>query len=113
MKKKAEENYLEKIPFVSDKIFDVQQEENLVTLVIENRGLMNKVFQKLLKKPKFSYIHLDENGSFIWKCIDGNTNLVDIGKKVDEHFGESAHPLYERLAEFFKILEMNNFINFK
>lgn len=113
MKKGVSENYLEKIPVISEKIFDVQESDNLVTLVIENKGAWNRIFQKLLKKPKFSYIHLDENGSFIWKTIDGDTNLVEIGKRVDEHFGESAHPLYERLAEFFHILESNNFVKFK
>ena len=32
--------------------------------------------QKLLKKPKISYIHLDERGSFIWLKIDGE-KMVD------------------------------------
>ena len=77
---------------------------------IENRGFIKRLTQILLKKPRISYVHLDENGSFVWNLIDGNTNIIDIGKKVDEHFGEEAHPLYERLIKYFQILESYNFV---
>ena len=34
-------------------------------------------------------------------------------KKVEEHFGEKAHPLYERLLKFFEIVESYDFILWK
>lgn len=57
-----------------------------------------------------SYIHLEENGSFIWLSMDGKKNLVEIGKELDEKFGEKAHPLYERLAKYVQMLEAYGFI---
>ena len=30
------------------------------TLEIENKGIVNKICQKLFKKPKISYVHLDK-----------------------------------------------------
>jgi hypothetical protein len=84
-----------------------------VTLEIENKGWANKLAQKLFKRPKVSYVHLDEMGSFIWPLIDGEKDIIAIGKEVDEHFGEAAHPLYERLAKFFQILHSYNFIYWK
>lgn len=114
MKKKeiSTENYLEKIPKREVTVFSCD-EEGIVTLEIENKGIANRIAQKLLKKPKTSYIHLDKFGSFVWKRIDGEKSILDIGKDVEEEFGEEANPLYERLAKFFQILKSYNFISFK
>ena len=109
---KKEENYLEKVPVKGD--FEwTTNDEGIVTLEIENKGIMNRIFQVLLKKPKITYIHLDENGSFVWQQIDGNLSITEIGMTVSERFGNDAEPLYERLAQFFKILETNKFIGWK
>ena len=112
-KNKASENYLEKIPCVSEKISWSAAENKIVTLEIENKGLFNKIAQKIFKRPPISYIHLDEHGSFVWPIIDGKKSILDIAKDVDERFGEAAHPLYERLAKYFQILESYGFIYYK
>ena len=115
MKKKniISENYLEKIPTHKEGIGWKIDADSRVTLEIENKGFMNRLAQKIFKKPKISYIHLDELGSYVWPLIAGNKSISEIGKLVDEHFGEKAHPLYERLAKFFQILESYNFITMK
>jgi hypothetical protein len=113
MKKKTEINYLEKIPCRKDSINWTSDEKGIVTLEIENKGPFNFIAQKLLKKPRISYVHLDENGSFIWPLIDGETNIIDLGIKVREHFGEAAEPLYPRLSKFFEILESYHFVDMK
>lgn len=110
---KKQENYLEKIPVRSEKITWSEDEQGIVTLKIENKGLMKRITQKLLKKPKYSYVHLDENGSFVWKQIDGEKTIIEIGSYVKEHFGDKAEPLYERLAKFFKALENCRFTEWK
>ena len=116
MKKKKEmisSNYLEKIPVRPALIRWSADEEGIVTLDIENTGLFNRIAQKLLHKPKVSHIHLDEMGSFVWPLIDGEKDIVALGKLVEEHFGEKANPLYERLAKYFQILESYEFIEWK
>ena len=111
--KNSSENYLEKIPLKNPEIQWTADENGIVTLQVENKGVANKIAQKLLKKPKTSYIHLDENGSFIWPLIDGEKDIIAIGELVKEHFGEKANPLYERLVKFFQILDKYNFVNWK
>lgn len=106
-------NYLEKRPLRHPDIHWFVEEEGKVVLTIENTGVMNRIAQKLFKKPKTSYIHLDENGSFIWPLLDGEKNIIEIGKLVDEQFGEKAYPLYERLAKFFQVLDSYHFIEWK
>lgn len=113
MKKKEviSENYLEKIPKREVLKFSVENE--VVTLEIENKGLFNALAQKILKKPKITYIHLDKLGSFVWEMIDGEKSILDISKDVKSKFGDDANPLYERLAKYFEILKSYNFISFK
>ncbi len=106
------ENYLEKIPKRNVMNFSVD-EKNIITLEIENRGLANKIAQKILKKPKISYIHLDKFGSFVWSKIDGVKSIIDIGKDIEKEFGDEANPLYERLAKYFEILRSYDFVSFK
>ena len=112
MKKKSlDKNYLERIPVHPENIPWKTDENGIVTLEIENKGAMNRIAQKLFRKPKVSYIHLDKTGSFVWPLIDGKKSITDLGKEVDAHFGEEAHPLYERLATFFSILDSYKFIS--
>lgn len=108
-----EENYLENIPVRKEDLKWEADEKGIVTLYVHNTGLMKKITQKLLKKPEYTQVHLDENGSFVWPLIDGEKNIIDLGKEVKEHFGEKAEPLYPRLAKFFQILESYGFIRFQ
>ena len=107
--KKQQPNYLEMIPVRNPEIHWTTDEKGIVTLEIENKGVANRIAQKLLKKPTITYIHLDENGSFVWPLIDGKKTVLDIAQLVDAHFGETAKPLYERLVKFFQILESYHF----
>ena len=116
MKKKKEvisQNYLEKIPVRPAHIEWSADEEGIITLDIENTGLFNRMAQKLLRKPKVSHIHLDEMGSFVWPLLNGDKNIIELGKDVEEHFGEKANPLYERLAKYFQILDSYGFVEWK
>lgn len=109
-KQKIASNFLDKIPTRNPEIGYTVDEKGVITLEIENKGLFNRIAQKLFKKPKISYVHLDEMGSFVWPIINGEKNITEIGEAVDEHFGEKAHPLYERLAKYFQILESYGFV---
>ena len=111
MKKQTiNENYLDKIPVMNEKLSYKVDDDGIVTLAQENTGVMNHIAQKLFRKPKISYIHLDELGSFIWQLIDGETTILAMGDPVKEQFGEKAEPLYPRLAKYISILESYGFV---
>lgn len=112
-KQTNKENYLDKKPYRSEAIEWSCDEKGIVTIAIENKGLFHLLAQKLLKKPKISYIHLDETGSFIWPLLDGEKTILELGEAVEEHFGEKAQPLYERLAKYIQILDSYHFIECK
>ncbi len=114
MKNKTQQgNYLDYIPVrnvAHDSKFD---EAGNVTIIIENKGLFNKIAQVLFKRPRFSQVHLEEMGSFIWPLIDGRNTVYDIAGHVHEHFGEKAEPLYNRLIQYLKTMEDYDFIKVK
>lgn len=104
------ENYLLRVPARPEGLSWSAGADGLVTLAVENTGLMNRAAQKLLRKPRTSYIHLDRAGSFTWQRMDGRKDLIALGKLLEAEFGTEAHPLYERLAAYFQILDSYRFI---
>lgn len=112
-KTKSSENYLERKPIRVSSFNWTASDDGIVTLETENKGLANRIAQKLLKKPRITYVHLDEIGSFLWPLLDGEKTIIELGEDVKSQFGEKAEPLYERLAKYFQILESYNFITWK
>lgn len=113
-KNKGEVNFLDFVPVkVESQIYKEDEEGNIV-MCIERKSFYDKIARFLRKKtPQFSYYTLDRLGSFVWRSIDGTRNVYEIGRLVKEEFAEDAEPLYERLAQFVQILEMNDFVEYK
>lgn len=112
-KEKKAANYLDLIPVFAQAHHWEKGEDGMVTIYIENKGLMNLIAQKLFKKPRVSQVHLDEMGSFILPLIDGTRTVNDIAMCVKEHFGEKAEPLYNRLVTYMHTLESYGFVKMK
>lgn len=112
-KNNNKENYLLNIPVRQPLIKWSIDENELVTLEIDNKGFFNVLAQKIFKKPKISYVHLDEFGSYVWTVTDGEKSITEIGVEVKARFGEKAEPLYERLAKYYQILYSYKFILWK
>ena len=110
---KQSENYLERRPARPEHIVWSADADGIITLDIENVGLMNRIAQKLFRKPRVSHIHLDKIGSFVWPLLDGTKDITALGVLVKERFGEEAEPLYERLAKYFQILDSYSFVEWK
>lgn len=108
---KADKNYLDRIPKINDKKWEVL-EDGMVEVVVENTGFYNTVAQKIFKKPRYSFIKLDEYGSYVWQQIDGKKSIFEIGKNLKNHHKGASNQLYERLATYFGILEKNDYIVF-
>lgn len=106
-------NFLEFVPERSKQLRWSAAEDGLITLDIENTGILNRLCQRFLHKPKYTHIHLDRVGSFVWPLIDGKKNIIELGKTVRQEFGQEAEPLYERLAKYFQVLESYHFIQLK
>ncbi len=107
------QNFLECFPLRHPDIKWSQDDEGKVSLHIENKGVLNTIMQKLFARPRISYVHLDKTGSFLWPLMDGEKDIITLGKLLEEAYGEETHPLYERLAKYIQILESYHFIIWK
>ena len=66
------------VPLRSESIDWSADGNGFVTITMENSGFFNKALQLLMNKPKRSFIHLDEKGSFFWLKADGSHTLEEI-----------------------------------
>ncbi len=109
-KKENGKNYLDNVPEIRKKWEFL--DGGIVEITVENTGAFNWIAQKLFKKPRFSFIKLDEYGSCAWRQIDGKRNIFEIGQILKEEQPKAADQLYERLSKFFGILERNGYVRF-
>lgn len=107
---KKEKNYLDNIPKTNKK-WELTK-DGVVEITVENKGMFHTIAQKVFKKPRYSFIKLDEYGSCVWQQIDGKKNIYEIGQILQSQHKKAANQLYERLAKFMGILEHNKYIIF-
>lgn len=112
MKKNKVPNLLDLVPNQSQKFRSEIDENGAVTIFVENKGPFNFVAQKLFGKPRFSQVHLEEFGSFIWQQIDGEKTVQQIADLVHKKFGDKADPLYPRISMYMNTLLNYEFIQF-
>lgn len=61
---KRSNNYLDNIPKTNKK-WKITK-EGMVEITVENKGFFHKIAQKFYKKPRYSFIKLDEFGRFAY-----------------------------------------------
>ncbi len=111
--KNKEKNYLKIVPCHTKGLNFKINEQGIVTLNIKNKGIFNKIAQKLLKKPEITHVHLDEEGSFVWLLIDGEKNIAEIKKRVQSRSFDKSAVVASRLFKFLEILRSYGFITLK
>ncbi len=92
------------VPLRSESIDWSADGNGFVTITMENSGFFNKALQLLMNKPKRSFIHLDEKGSFFWLKADGSHTLGEIAFGSAERFGEPPDMSLAAAERFFEIL---------
>ena len=92
---------------ISDTI-DYEVDNKIVTILEKQDHPIQKFFRKLkFKIPLYKKIKLDEYGSFVFLQIDGKKTVEEIGKNLEEEYGENTHPLYERLLMYLNHIHVN------
>lgn len=110
-KAKESENLLDLIVNRNEKHSWIELDNEIVQIHIHRNTRLDKVVRKFFKTPEVMKIDLDKYGSFIWKEIDGKSNVGTIADKFSKNFGEEVEPLYDRLIHYVNILKNNEFIS--
>ncbi len=112
-RKKQKKNYLDLIPRRAEGLLWETEEDGIVVLQVENTGVFNRIAQKLFRKPRYTKVHMDRYGSFLWPLIDGKKTVAELAGLQKEAFGEEVEPLYPRIVKYFQIVESYHFIQFE
>ena len=112
-KKKEQRNYLDLVPERSPELTWSEDEKHAIVLQVENTGFFNRLAQKLFKRPRYTQVHMEKYGSFLWPLIDGKRTVMELARLQKEAFGEEVEPLYPRTVKYFQIMESYHFIRFK
>lgn len=110
---KQQENYLEYVPVVSEKNEWEADKNGRVTVHMVHKGFYATIAQKLFGRPRVSHIDLDEQGSFVFRQIDGSRTVGEIAQLVGQQFPDEENVLYARLIKYMQILRNNRFIYFR
>lgn len=111
-RKKQSENYLDLIPERAPELSWDSDGEGLVVLEVENTGVFNRIAQKVFKRPKYTKVHMEKYGSFLWPLIDGQRTVMELADLQKEQFGDEAEPVYPRVVRYMQIMESYHFIRF-
>lgn len=89
-------------------------DDNGNVLVIVPKFKSEFIIQVFLqRRPKDFRVKLDKFGTATWLMIDGKKNVGEIGKALEDQFGEGIKPADERLAKFISLLYEQRYITFK
>ncbi len=111
LKGNTERNLLYYVP--EKKHMDFKTKEGKVLLIFKHKGPVERVLQWLFRKPLITDIELDSIGSRAWFCMDGHNTLYDIGRILEEEFGDQCRPVYKRLAVFIRYMAAQGWITLK
>lgn len=112
-KEKKDDNFLDYIPVKNPENTWSERKDGRMTIHMVHKGFFNKIAQVVFFTPEVSHVDLDEYGTFIWKAIDGEKTVGDLADILEAEYGEAAHPLYERLIQYMRILKNNKFIIYR
>ena len=112
-KKKQQKNYLDLVPERAQELTWSRDEEGIVVLEVENTGVFNRIAQKLFKRPKYTKVHMEKYGSFLWPLIDGQRTVMELADLQKAEFGEEVEPLYPRVVKYMQIMDSYHFITLK
>lgn len=105
--------YLQNIPVINQHL-NYQINNNIVTIEIENKHRIQRVFRKLgVKVPEATTYSMDEYSSIVFQLIDGKLSIYQIGQVINNQYPELSDELYERLVAFIDLLETNSWVLFK
>ncbi len=111
-KEQSEKNLLDLSPAHAVK-WDTREDDKIVLYKpkYKNRFLVKHLVPRL-NNPDFR-INLDRFGSWVWKAIDDQKTVFDIGEQLHEEFGNEIEPVFDRLGLFINRLARSRLITLR
>ena len=110
-KNNNDDNFLLYIPMINHS--EWVEKEGKVCLVFKHDRKIEVLAAWLTKKPIVTDTKLDKMGSSVWKLIDNNRTIYEIGQLLLEEYGQDCKPVYKRLTMYLRYLNKKRWIKFK
>jgi hypothetical protein len=89
------------------------EEAGILFVQIPRTNFLERLSIKYLQQPAYHQVKLDKLGSYVIQLCNGSFSVEEMEDKLAERFGSEAAPIRERLLMFLKILETNEWIEWK
>ena len=109
--KNKKDNFMLYIPLKNH--MEWVEKDNVISLIFHHNKKIERFASWLTKKSTITDIELDEVGTKVWKLINGERTVYDIGQGLFEIYGEKCELLYERLIMYLRYLNNKRWIKFK
>ena len=109
--KKSKDNFLLYIPYKNHD--DWCEREDKVYLRFTHDKTIEKIASWLTKRSNVSDVELDKMGTAVWKFVDGEKTVYEIGHKLLDTYGKECEPVYKRLSMYLRYLNKKGWIKFK
>ncbi len=88
--------------------WEVGENKRIFLLKEKTRNKLMKKLIDLFKKNQYFRIHLDDTGTFVWKNINGENSIKDLGNILREHNNEKDFTQHEKRVEIFVLMLLKN-----
>ncbi|MGL5123816.1 MAG: PqqD family peptide modification chaperone [Fusobacteriaceae bacterium] len=85
---------------------------NIVTLIFYHQSPWSNFISWLVKKPKTTYLELDDLGSYFWMNCGKDKTMETIIKEMAKVFNDSYESMETRVSKFSFHLAKNQYIGF-
>lgn len=104
------EEFLKYKPISIHKNFKVENE--IVTLIFLHNSLWARIVSWLAKKPKVTYLELDELGSYFWLKSNGEKTVEEIIEEMSLKFNDTPFSMESRVVKFAEHLAIKGYLGF-
>ncbi len=91
---------------------DFKVNDNIVTLIFYHKSLWSNLVGWLIKKPRVTYLELDDLGSYFWLNCGKDKTMKIIIQEMSEIFHDSYESMETRVSKFGFHLAKNQYIGF-
>lgn len=109
-KKKIPPNYLDTVFVPAKELHWKQRKDGIIVLDMVNKGFFHSIAQKFFHRPGISHIALDEYGTRLWLCLDGQRTVFQVVEAMEQAFPDETERMLDRVVTFLRTLQMNHFI---
>lgn len=92
---------------------EFKEENGIITLIFYHNSKWAKLISWIAKKPKVTYLDLDELGSYFWSNSNGEKTVELLIEEMSVKFNDNTKSMETRVIKFAEHLAVKGYLGFK